>query len=467
MTAYLPMTPYVFIYMLQQVEYEAGQFLTWVNRLPDYRRVIRRKKLVLTKKALVLLLLAYAFWLSELAAIIWLVTDGRYVLAAVALAWVPLMLVLFMASLVRLGDVLLKLKRGKDLQRANDRMRGNQAIKIAVLGSYGKTTMKELLATVLSEGKEVAVTPGNKNVAISHARWINGELSGDEDVVIFEYGEYRPGDIADLARLTRPDYAVITGFAPNHIETYKSVQALKQDLSSIQKFVPATNLYASVQAAAALDLGLGKGQVFDGNQALGWKITVAKNDFDGLTLTLKQGKQTLKLKSGLPGRHLAAPLGFAAVFARQLGLADGQLVKGVGNTKPFEHRLKPIYLNNAWIIDDTYNGNIEGIKAGLALLKELPAKRKIYATPGLVEQGSEKERVHKEIAEHIIDASPDEVVLMRNSSTAIIDRALKTKGFGGKLSTIDDPLGYYENIQYQLAAGDVVLMQNDWTDNYN
>ncbi len=466
LTLYSPAVPYIHIYMLQQVEYDAGQFAAWTNRLPNYRRVMRRKKLVRSKKAIILLVLIYAIWTAEIAAIIWLAVNGYYVLAALAFAWIPLVSILLLTAIVKLGNAFITLKRSKDLQRASDKMHHSKAIKIAVLGSYGKTTMKELLASVLSEAKKTAVTPGNRNVAISHARWINNELSGDEDIIIFEYGEYRPGDIADLAWLTHPDYAVITGFAPNHIDTYKTVEALKSDLASIKKFVSEGNLYASFQAADALDLGLDSAHIFDEAGALDWKTTISSSDFDGLKLTLKKAKRTIKLRSGLLGRHLAAPLGFAAVFAAQLGLDDKQIIKGIGKTAPFEHRLKPSSLNGAWIIDDTYNGNLEGIKAGLTLLTELPAKRKIYVTPGLVEQGSEKQRVHEEIARHIIKAKPDEVVLMGNTSTAIIAAALEEHNYNGKISTVDDPLEYYENLQYQLAAGDLVLMQNDWTDNY-
>ncbi len=467
LTVYLPTTPYVLIYMLQQTEYDPDQFLSWVNRLPNYLRVIKRKKLVYTKKAVLLLALAYGIWISMWAGLVLLVLHGWYLAVAAAFAWIPFVLVLSLAAVICLAYLPLNLKRGKDLKAARNKMKHHKGVKIAVLGSYGKTTLKELLAMVLGEGKKVAVTPGNKNVAISHARWIMGELSGDEDIVIFEYGEYRPGDIADLAWLTRPDYAVITGFAPNHIDTYKTVEALKADLASIAKFVPADNLYASAQAAKAIGLQLDDTRIFDTSQALGWQISVDQVSFDGLQLTLKKGKQTLKLKSSLLGRHLAAPLGVAAALALQLGLTPKQVAAGLAKTTPFEHRLQPISLGGAWVIDDTYNGNLEGIKAGLALLQELPAKRKIYVTPGLVEQGSEKERVHKEIAEHIIAVQPDEVVLMRNSSTGIIDQALQARNFDGKVAFVDDPLDYYENLQYQLAAGDVVLMQNDWTDNYN
>jgi UDP-N-acetylmuramoyl-tripeptide--D-alanyl-D-alanine ligase len=112
----------------------------------------------------------------------------------------------------------------------------HKAIKIAVLGSYGKTTMKELLLTVLSEGKRVSATPGNMNVSVSHARFAQ-KLRGDEEILIVEFGEGAPGDISRMAKMLQPNYAVVTGLAPNHLDHYASLDAVAKDLLSIYETV--------------------------------------------------------------------------------------------------------------------------------------------------------------------------------------------------------------------------------------
>lgn len=76
------------------------------------------------------------------------------------------------------------------------------------------------------------------------------------------------------------------------------------------------------------------------------------------------------------GKHHLGFLGFVAALALELGLSEQQVQAGVAKTKPFAHRMQPYQLSGAWIIDDTYNGNLEGIRAGTGLLRELPAKRK-------------------------------------------------------------------------------------------
>jgi len=151
----------------------------------------------------------------------------------------------------------------------------------------------------------------------------------------------------------------------------------------------------------------------------------------------------------------------------ELGLTKDQVEAGVAKTVAYEHRLQPRPLNGAWILDDTYNGNIEGVRVGLELLQDLSARNKIYVTPGLVDQGKETEAVHYEMGELIAGAKPNRVVLMRNSATEYIQQGLKKAGYAGKVDIIDDPLHFYTNLEYEIAAGDLVLMQNDWTDNYS
>jgi UDP-N-acetylmuramoyl-tripeptide--D-alanyl-D-alanine ligase len=146
-------------------------------------------------------------------------------------------------------------------------------------------------------------------------------------------------------------------------------------------------------------------------------------------------------------------------------MTDDEIKSGIEKTKPFDHRMQPYVLGGAHVIDDTYNGNIEGVEAGLVLLKNLDAKRRIYVTPGLVEQGSKMREIHEKMGRLIAEVA-DVVVLMNNSVTMHIQNGLKEAGFSGVLKIVDDPLEFYKNLEHFIAAGDIVLMQNDWTDNY-
>jgi UDP-N-acetylmuramoyl-tripeptide--D-alanyl-D-alanine ligase len=133
---------------------------------------------------------------------------------------------------------------------------------------------------------------------------------------------------------------------------------------------------------------------------------------------------------------------------------------------PFEHRMQPRNVSGATVIDDTYNGNIDGMQAGLRMLKDMPGSRKIYVTPGLVDQGKETKRVHRDLGVSIAKVKPHIVVLMHNSVTKYIVGGMRAEGYKGELRVENDPLKFYTNLDNFIAAGDVVLLQNDWTDNY-
>ncbi len=463
---YLPTVPYVFVYMLQQVENNTHEFLKWVNRLPNYRRVIKRKKLVLTKKTLLQLVLSYATATTLLIAVILLFMHGAYAFAVGLFLVQPAAVILMLAYTTRLAAKIIAFKRRKDYAVASEKLLTHKVTKIVVLGSYGKTTAKELLATTLAEGKLVAATPGNMNVPISHARWIINKLTGEEEVLIFELGEGEPGDIKRFCELLHPDIAILTGYAPNHLDSYGTVDALKEDLRSIEDFVKPENLYVAEQAADAIAFQHTV-NVFGPKGNGEWHIKNPEVAITGTSFDLVHEKEIISLHSNLIGLHNVPMLALCFKLGLAMGLSKKELETGIARTMPFEHRMQAREINGAWLIDDTYNGNLEGIRAGLELLKNIKAARKMYVTPGLVEQGSENEAVHTEIGRLIAASGPDVVVFMRNSVCDIMQKSLKDHGFKGIIRIESDPLVFYGNIQYELAGGDVVLMQNDWTDNYS
>jgi len=315
----------------------------------------------------------------------------------------------------------------------------------------------------LSEGKKVAATPANKNVSISHANFAK-KLSGDEDVLIIEYGEGAPGDVKRFTKITKPDIGVITGLAPAHLDKYKTLQRAGTDIFSLADYLGGKNVYVNTEADEVKPFIKPGYLLFDSSKAADWSIEDIKVSLDGLSFKMKSGGDVLSIKSQLLGRHQVAPLALAAVLADKLGLDKKQIEEGTAKVPAFEHRMKPYQLSGDWIIDDTYNGNIEGMKAGLELLEELPAKRKIYITPGLVDQGAESGKIHRDLGHAITEANPDLVVLMKHSVTDDIVEGMGE--FNGQLVIEDDPLNFYTNLDKFVAAGDLVLMQNDWPDNY-
>ncbi len=468
-----PNYPAVLVYMLQSVEYQTRPYFSWLRRTRDFNQVMQRRTLDRTRRAGLLLRALQAGIILHILIGIGLICLGiKGTLAggvlfgiAFILAY-PLLWPYLLVVPLLLGRWFVSNPADQQRIAAAERIFAKHpGVKIAVAGSYGKTTMKEILLTVLGESLTVAATPANKNVSVSHANFAK-KLTGKEDVLIIEYGEGAPGDVLRFAKLTHPTHAVITGVSPAHLDRYKTLEAAAEDIFTLAQRVPPGKVYVNGESPEVQPYIKSGYRVFSGHETLGWKISQAKTGFDGTSFVIKKGPEALKLHSGLVGKHQVGFLAFAAILGLELGLTHQQVQAGVAKTMPFEHRMQPYRLAGGWVIDDTYNGNKEGIRAGTHLFAELHGKRKIYVTPGLVDQGEETERVHVEAGRLIADAAPDIVVLMRNSATDHIKRGLEEGKFAGEVRIEPQPLEFYTNLNHFLAAGDLIVMQNDWTDNY-
>jgi UDP-N-acetylmuramyl pentapeptide synthase len=464
----------VIAYMLQSTEYEVGPYLKWYWRTQNFAQVTRRRVLNETRRASLLrdvlrvgmilqvaLGLALVIASSRNSGYPELMYFGIALLISYPVVWAHLVVVpLLLAKWLVAGPA-----SKQAIAESEKLFVGHGGAKIAVAGSYGKTTMKEMLATILAEGKKVAATPANKNVAISHAQFAR-RLSGDEEVLIIEYGEGAPGDVARFAQTTHPTHAVITGLAPAHLDKYHTLEAAARDIFSVADYILANEVFVSVDSEATRPYLRPNFHTYDHTGIKGWRVSNVDVNQAGTSFVLSKGKKKLSLHSSMLGRHQIGPLSAAAVLAMDLGLTPRQVAAGIAKTSPFPHRMQPYYIGGACIIDDTYNGNLEGIRAGTALLGELTAGRKWYVTPGLVDQGKDTARIHNEVGKLIAAANPDIVVLMKNSVTAHIQKGLAEGKFKGELRVETEPLTFYTNLEHFVSHGDVVLMQNDWTDNY-
>ncbi len=453
-----------YAYMLQQVEYSSLYFLKWLIRLPNLNTIQQRQRLVITTRVMFLKIVTSMLLILSYSLSIFLYVNGVQS-ALILILLTPIFAAIILALVNFLLDLfVIRPKMIKEIAAAKQKLDKMDVFKIAIIGSYGKTTAKEIINTVLSAQLPVAATPGNKNVLISHARWVN-KLTGNEKVLIFEYGEANPGDIKKLLEFSNPSIAIITGLAAAHLEGYKSLDAVASDFKTVYEYLDENNVYINADSKE-LAKRLHKGIFYSSHKIDDWTVRISQNTLNGMQFTMSKSKQNLNLRTSLVGKHLLGVLALSVVIATRLQLSKEDIIDGIAGTKPFEHRMQPYQLGGAWVIDDTYNGNLEGMTAGLEMLKTLKAKRKMYVTPGLVEQGDLKESVHVELGLLIANTAPDLVVLMDNSTTRYIRKGLEQGKFNGKLKVETNPLHFYSSLEHFIAAGDVVMMQNDWTDNY-
>ncbi|MDR0896731.1 MAG: UDP-N-acetylmuramoyl-tripeptide--D-alanyl-D-alanine ligase [Oscillospiraceae bacterium] len=344
-------------------------------------------------------------------------------------------------------------------------------IKIGITGSYGKTSAKFLLETLLSERYRVLATPGSFNTSMGVTRVIREQLAPDHRVFIAEMGARHRGDIRLLCKLVRPRYGILTSVGPQHLETFHTQETICREKFELARAIPPDG--AMVFAA---DGGLND-QLYEkatcpkhlsgeGAQGLGLRAEDIEVGPWGSRFTMTDGQESIRVETRLLGAHNIGNLLAAATMARVLGLDLPTIARGAAKAKPVEHRLQLLTASGGvTIIDDAFNANPVGAAAALAVLKGFPGRR-IIVTPGFVEMGREEAAYNRAFGEQMAD-SVDMAILVGRRHTAPIAEGLKSQGFAAeKLHIVTSLAEATALLNPQLRPGDTVLYENDLPDNY-
>lgn len=485
------------VYMLQASEYHVGDFLDWFWRTRDFLHVEVRKTLVKTPKAVAFLFFGYSTLAVLYVFVLWLLSTATtvwgYLVSFFAIVGVPFVLTYILAVFTVAVRFMQWPVERSIVASAQKKLKEHKGLKIAIAGSYGKTSMREILKTVLGQGKKVSAPGGSYNTPQGIAKFVKG-LQGDEEVLIFELGEYYPGDIRKLCDFVEPDMGVITGVNEAHLEKFKNIFKTQKTIFELADYLASVIPAAcpSVAFSEGGKAGIQEGLLYvNGENILAkksapvnsifytrsgagkWKVENATTNLQGTTFTLINGEQRISAHSHLLGLHQVGPLVAVADIASTLGLTSTQIEQGILETKPFAHRLEPqTDAHGVTTLDDSYNGNPDGVRAVidfLALLKGIGLSaegRRFYVTPGLVEMGPKKEEVHKEIGRELARAGIEKVVLIRNSVTPFIEKGLQEEGYAGEIIWFNKALEAFSALSNLTVQGDVVLLQNDWPDQY-
>lgn len=466
-SSYHPIYPRSLVYMLQASGYGIEDFFIWYFRVKDFRTVEKRQSLDTTTKAKLFLFLTrglWVFWLAVGLAVIW---QGE--------VWLGLLLILTWPYAVALGLIGLsvifsltiqKYFEYRALRQMARRLENHSGFKIAIAGSFGKTTMREILKTVLAEKMTVSAPAENYNTPLGLSSFVN-DLSGDEEVIIFELGEYRPGDIRSLARAIKPDLDIITGINEAHLSRFKSLDQTVSAIYELGEFVTGKKLYVNGESPLALKAVKPDNLIYVRESVNGWKISSVKTSLEGTSFEMTNGQDKISLNSPLLGLHQIGPLAVAVDIAWNLGLSAEEVKAGVAKTKPFKHRLEPKTEPGGFVlIDDSYNGNPDGVRVAIEFLAGLENKKRFYLTPGLVEMGSATTEVHRAIGHQLAEAKIENVILVNNSVTDFIKQGLREKNYSGQIHQFDSMPEALVALGHLTLPGDVVLLQNDWPDQY-
>lgn len=286
--------------------------------------------------------------------------------------------------------------------------------KVAVTGSMGKTSTKDMIYEVLNKKYKAAKTVGNFNNHIGLPLTILSLEEGTE-VCVFEMGMDRLGEIHHLADIVRPDVAVITNVGHTHLEHLKTRENILRAKLEVTDFLERDNTLIVNMTGDLLTKEGATGDYnlltvgFDGRSDYIIN-SIEDKDEEGLSFHIEREGRTLPVKLPVSGRHNAINASLALAAGEVLGVSLEDGISALSKVVLTDKRLKILIHNGIKIIDDTYNASPESMMNALDVLNSRQCLRKIAVLADMFELGTESERLHKEIGEYIGELNVDLVV---------------------------------------------------------
>ena len=274
---------------------------------------------------------------------------------------------------------------------------------IAITGSNGKTTVKEMLASICAQRGEVLFTRGNLNNDIGVPLTLL-QINQSHDFAVIELGANHAGEIAYLTQMVKPNVALINNAGPAHLEGFGSLAGVAQAKGEIYNGLAANGIgiVNADDAFASLWRNLcGRHSIIDfglyhtAKVTAQWAVSASGSH---LQLQLPQGNCEVQLR--LLGQHNVMNALAASAAACAIGCTSEQIKFGLEAVMPVKGRLqlKPVKQGSR-IIDDTYNANPVSFKAALDVLKVFPGQHYV-ALGDMGELGPDTEKLHREVGNY-------------------------------------------------------------------
>ncbi|HEY9204133.1 MAG TPA: UDP-N-acetylmuramoyl-tripeptide--D-alanyl-D-alanine ligase [Sulfurimonas sp.] len=314
---------------------------------------------------------------------------------------------------------------------------------IAITGSYGKTSTKNFVYEILSKKYRVYATPRSVNTLGGIVKDINESLPLDTEIYVCEAGAREQGDIYNITTFLEPQVVVVGKVGLAHIEYFKSLQNIIATKLEIMKSprLECAFIHTSVTNEPHEKV------TFFGDEIQNVNATLDATDFD-----MVLNDETLHLHTDVLGAFQTINIAAAVHIAKTFDMSDDEIVEAVRSLKPVEHRLQMIKAGGKLILDDGYNGNIDGMLEAVRLCS-LHEGRKVIVTPGLVESSDELNLKLIEAINEIFEIA----IVTGSLNSELFDKNLKVKN---KIM-LHDKSKIQELLAHQTRAGDIILFAND------
>lgn len=326
---------------------------------------------------------------------------------------------------------------------------------VAITGSYGKTTTKELTRAVLSEVYETFVTPGNFNNHIGLPLSLL-RLEKKHEAAVLELGTSARGEITTLARIAEPTIGVITGIGQSHLEHLKTVEnvfrakmELLDNLSEQGVAILNSDDVFLAKAMTALPVPFISFGIKNEAHLLARAIEI---DYKKQCIRFDISYQGETLPACVPvlGAHNVYNALAAAAVGVTLGIPLSKIAKGLGKFRPLGGRMRTLVYKGALVLDDCYNANPDSMQAALAVVKDfVPAARKVVVIGDMLELGAVSGQRHEEVGKKIGQMEIDMLYTI-GSQAPIVGKAAHKNGLSLEKMRI------FESSELELLVDDLL-----------
>ena len=358
-----------------------------------------------------------------------------------------------------------KIKNYYFIKIAQKKLKNSNTKIIAITGSNGKTSVKNILQSILSSQYKVQATPASFNTSLGISKFINQNLKQDCDFVILEYGARRRKDIKNLCKTFGADYGILTTIAPQHLQTFHSLENIIEAKSELPNFLKNKLCIFNADNHFCKEIY---------NNKIGEKKCISikkKTDIYASNITIENFQTKFKLHinnytkevtTNLLGEHNVTNILLASALSLNLGITIENIVATISSLQQTPHRLEYIksHIN---ILDDSYNCSIESAKQSIQVLN-LTKYKTMVVTPGIIEGGKNQYKLNFQLGKMLTNL--DFVIIVGATNKKAILSGIKSQHYKCKIilsKTLEESKKYFK----LLNQNDCLLLLNDLPDDYN
>ena len=335
---------------------------------------------------------------------------------------------------------------------------------VAITGSNGKTSTKDFTAAVLARKFRVTKTEGNFNNHVGLPRTIL-EATPDDQIGVWEIGMNHPGEIASLAKIARPDAAIITNIGVAHIEFMGTRESIADEKGALAEVVAPEGwviLNADDPFSGRIALRIKARVILAGTTSGGIRAAEISQSATGSDFTIWEGAHRCRAQLPVPGLHMIQNALFAVAAGRAFGLSLEEAAGALASAPLSKARLQVKIIHGVQFIDDSYNANPDSVKAALRTLVELEADGKRIAVLGeMRELGAETERGHREVGETAATFGVDHLIGIGETGKLTVAAAQRA-GLKNAVA-VADTTEATEVLERIVRRGDLVLVKGSRT----